>query len=308
MIKRLIISIILIGVSQLIISQEVNFYRDYISNCFYNINPAAAGYEESFVSQISLTKKMIGLKDAPTMQILSNSIKLGGEGFYDDNMFLNRPIIDIADKVGIGLTVFNETNGPARSSGILFAYAYYISLEKGKLALGISGSLSQYQVNSAEFKPIDNNDPILYTENSKILTNFNSGILYLNKGLTIGVSATELIKNESNINPTTSLIVHAGYKQKFYDYLYLEPSSTLFYSVYYKSIADINLRLYYKSHNWIMLTVRDNRSLRLGLGLRILDGLQVIYFYDKNSKESSDMIFSSHTVSIRANIEAFIPN
>jgi hypothetical protein len=119
--------------NQILHAQETSLYNNYFNNNFYNINPAAAGFDGAFISELIASKKWIGLNGSPTNQIFSNSLRLGDEEFYDPNQFINQPFINLAPRVGIGFTIFNETNGPLQHTGAMFAYAYHIYLNNNRL-------------------------------------------------------------------------------------------------------------------------------------------------------------------------------
>ena len=117
MIRKVLFVIILISFTNSLVSQELFLDRNYFANNFYHLNPAAAGIEGEFISQLTVSKKWAGIAGSPAIQSFSNSIKLGGEGFYDEEMFLQKPLFNIAERVGIGVTLFSEASGPLRNTG-----------------------------------------------------------------------------------------------------------------------------------------------------------------------------------------------
>jgi type IX secretion system PorP/SprF family membrane protein len=153
--KQLLSFILLYSFPCFLVAQELDFYRNYMFDNLYNLNPAASGFNGSFISHISVSKKWLGINGSPSTQVFSNSIRLGEEEFYDPNMFLNRPLINIAKRVGLGLTIFNESNGPLYHTGLLFAYAYHLPVQRNRLSFGLSGIITHYRLNTKEFEPID---------------------------------------------------------------------------------------------------------------------------------------------------------
>src|SRR5208283_2242565 len=102
-----------------IYAQEISQLKDYFANSLYNIDPAAAGFNGGFISQLSYSKNWTNLPGSPECQILSNSIRLGEEEFYDPKMFKTKPMINLSNHASLGVTVFNETEGPLQHTGIL---------------------------------------------------------------------------------------------------------------------------------------------------------------------------------------------
>jgi type IX secretion system PorP/SprF family membrane protein len=290
-------------------SQDIRVYNNYIYNNFYNTNPAAAGYDGSFVSQISVTKKWIGIKDSPSTQLFSNSLRLGDEEFYDPNKFVNRPIINMAPRVGLGFSIFNESSGPLRHTGILFAYAYHLSFRENRLSFGLSGLITQYHLNTEEFKPINSNDPVLYYNTSAIVPDINFGALYYNRNMFAGISANSLMNFNNVMDHTKTnpdIMICVGRKFILNYNLKFEPSFFIWRDGHGGFSADINTKLYYRENNWLLLSYQGFGELIAGIGLKITTNIQFCYYYAVNTNGLASYNYGSQSISVKADITGLI--
>lgn len=288
-------------------AQEYGLYRNILFNNLYNLNPAAAGYDGPFFSQVTFSKKWIGINGSPTGQVFSNSIRLGQEDFYDQNMFVNRPLFDIAKRVGVGFTFFNETSGPLQHTGMMFAYAYHIHARNGRFSFGISGIVTQFRLNTFEFKPADEDDPTLYTNTRAVFPDANTGVLYYNSKFFTGLSMNGInlkrTLNHMRIEP--DIVFCAGYKFYINEVTKFEPS--LFLTKYDKGLlTDINLKYYFFKNNWFLISFQTNGEALAGVALNIAKGVQVLYSYSINTAGLATYLQGSHIVSIRADIASVV--
>jgi type IX secretion system PorP/SprF family membrane protein len=309
MLKNSIYLIILFTYLPIVHSQDYSFYSNYQTNNFFNLNSAAAGFDGAFISQISVSTKWMGLADAPTCQVFSNSIRLGEEEFYDPNKFVNRPFINLANRVGLGLTLYNESNGPVRHTGILFAYSNHFPIRNSRLSFGISWIISQYALNTEKFKAVQPNDPYLYTNSSTIVPDVNLGILYYNQMMFMGISVNgvanykEVMDRRKNI---PDFILCGGYKFSLNKLIKFEPSLFVL-NIGQKTISyDINNKLYFKGKNWLILAYRSTGELMPGLGIGIKSWLQMAYNCIIGTGGIESYAYESHQIALRIDISALM--
>jgi type IX secretion system PorP/SprF family membrane protein len=308
MFRSSIFFLLIIYCSQLLQAQEPSMYSNYLCNNFYNINPAAAGFDGSFISQITASKKWVGMNGSPADQVFSNSMRLGEEEFYDPNMFLNRPFINLAPRVGLGFTVFNESNGPLRHTGAMFAYAYHLSLRENRLSFGLSGVISQHFLNTQEFKPV-NPDASLYSNTSSIIPDVNAGIMFYNRNLFTGISANGLVNLNRAMDHTSTfpdIIVCGGYRIIINNFFKVEPSLFIWKYGQGAFSVDVNGKLYFRDKNWLLLSYLGNGEVLTGIGLNLKTGLQICYTYSINTTGLATYNDGSHSISIRADIATLL--
>jgi type IX secretion system PorP/SprF family membrane protein len=288
-------------------AQDLSLYRNYLSNNLYNINPAAAGFDGAFISDLTVSKKWIGMNGSPSGQVFSNSLRLGDEEFYDPNMLLNRPFFHFAPRVGVGLTVFNESSGPLRHTGMVFAYAYHISMRENRLSFGISGILTQYHVSVEEFKPVTEDDPSLYTNSRAVIPDMNFGAMYYNRHLFSGISINGLL----NLNTETglvknypNLVVYGGYKFTINTNIKFEPSLFIMEYGHGTVLPDFTLKLYYRDKNWLAVCYKANAEIETDIGLSIKKGIQLICSYAVSTTGLANYTAGSQSISMRFDLAA----
>jgi type IX secretion system PorP/SprF family membrane protein len=298
-----------LNLSYCLSAQEISLYANYLNNNLYNINPAAAGFNGAFISQLTVSKKWIGINGSPTSELISNSVKLGEEEFYDHDMFLNRPLINLTPRVGLGLSVFNESSGPLRHTGVLFAYAYHIPLRNHRLSFGLSGAVSQYHLNTQEFKPVTSDDPSLYTNTSAIIPAVNFGILYYSRELFAGISANDLVNFNNVMDHTKTfpdIVACGGYKFTIDPNYKFEPS-LFFWKYGQKNFAiDINCKLYFHDKNWLLLSYQGFNEILAGFGLNIKKGIQLYYTYAVSTTGLASYNAGNQSISVRADMTALV--
>lgn len=300
--------LLIINCTLLLKAQETALYSNYLCNNFYNFNPAAAGYDGSFISQLTASKKWMGMNGSPADQVLSNSLRLGEEEFYDPNMFLNRPFINLAPRVGLGFTVFNESSGPLRHTGVMFAYAYHLSLRENRLSFGLSGVISQHFLDTWEFRPV-NPDASLYINTSSIVPDVNAGVLFYNRSLFAGISANGLVNLNKVMDHTRTfpdIIVCGGYKFIINNFFKLEPSLFIWKYGQGAFSVDINTKLYFRDKNWLLISYQGNGEILAGIGLSLKAGLQFCYIYAISTTGLATYNAGSQCISLKANIVALM--
>jgi len=273
------------------------------------LNPAASGLNGSFISQVSVSKKWLGINGSPSTQILSNSIRLGEEGFYDENMFLNRPLFNLAKRVGIGLTIFNESNGPLYHTGLLFAYAYHLPLQKNILSFGMSGLITHYRLDTKQFEPVDEGDPDLYTNNSAWVPDVNIGIMYHNKQFYTGISLISLFNANQimdHIKSDPELVVFGGYKFDINMHIKFEPSIFIWKSGESKVSVDYSAKLYFRNELCFLISYKSNKDISAGFSLNISKGLYFKYSYAINTTGLADFYQGSHYAAISIDIARIV--
>ncbi len=297
--------LILITFSQIIYCQEINQLKDYFSNSLYNLNPAAAGYNGGFITQLSFSKNWTDVPGSPECQVLSNSIRLGEEEFYDPKMFKTKPILNLSNHASLGFTVYNETEGPLQHTGFMAAYAYHIYINDMRLSLGLAGMLTQYNLNTQLFKPADIPDPDLYNNNSAFIPEINFGVMLYNRLFYSGISFNGL-KNFKKImdhqQTQPDVVLFAGNKFILNEKYIFEPSLFLWKYGNGTYSADINAKMYYKDNNWLLFAYHGTGEIIAGIGIGLKQWLQLGYTYNINTSGLSSLLGGSQNITLIANI------
>ncbi len=249
--KKILISILLLTVAGSY-SQELNVpvATQYLADNPYVISPTYAGIGDNFRINLNGYKQWVGVPDAPQSQAL-----------YAD--------FRVLDQSGVGLTLYNDSNGNTRQAGGKLTFAHHIILDyysKQYLSFGISYIYNSFRLNTSDFNPT-NPDPDITDDRSTTNNNFEVGFLYRNKGFYASATATNILKKDLSIdiayepNKLTNYQLYSGYVIDIGNRSELEPSA--FYQYYQsdgRSVTDLNFKYRkfnrYEDYFWVGASYR----------------------------------------------------
>jgi type IX secretion system PorP/SprF family membrane protein len=186
---RKILSILIAGfLSTVAYTQQDAHYTNFMFNKLA-INPAFAGSRE--VSSLTglFRQQWVGFKGAPSTAVLN----------------FHSPMAN--DKVGFGLGVVGDQLGLTRSLDLTMSYSYRIPVGEGKLAVGLSGTVRNFQVDWNKADPTQINDAqIPVSQASKFVPNFGAGVYYYHNRFYAGVSVPKLLNSSIDFRGTSSQI------------------------------------------------------------------------------------------------------
>lgn len=304
--QKIICILLFVFITSLIsFAQEISQLKDYFSNSLYNINPAAAGYNGGFLSQASYSKYWTALPGSPECQVLSTSIRLGEEEFYDPKMFRTKPFVNLSNHVSLGITVFNETEGPLQHTGFMAAYAYHISINNMRLSFGLAGLITQYHLNTELFNPLVQDDPDLYTNTTAFVPDVNFGVMLYNRLLYLGISANGLANFDKILDhqqDQPDIVLFCGNKFITNNLFSFEPSMFVWRYGQGSLSTDFNLKIYYQEDNWLLIGHHGNNELLAGIGIGLIHGLQLGYVYSLLNNGLTNYLAGSQNITLVANI------
>ncbi|MDG1476380.1 MAG: type IX secretion system membrane protein PorP/SprF [Vicingaceae bacterium] len=183
--------IIIIGIALLAglstYAQQEAMFTHYMFNTLA-INPAYAGSRDALTVTALHRSQWVGFEGAPTTQTLT----------------LHAPVMN--EKIGLGLSVFNDKIGPLNTTAIYADFAYKIKVsEKGKLAFGLKGGINLLQGDLNTLQLEDGSDES-FTNNieSDMLPNFGFGMYYSTSKWYVGLSTPKLLENTFGDNTSTT--------------------------------------------------------------------------------------------------------
>ena len=178
------------------IAQQLPLFSQYFYNRFL-YNPAFTGVESKSSAYLIHRSQW---KDIP-----------GGPVTYA--LTVDGPVA--SNKIGLGLSLFNDQLDIFSRSGLYSSYSYRFQLaEDHDLTLGLSGGVIDNKIDFSKSNAHDANDPLLYNQNQrKVTVDASFGVGYFWKDLSVGVSMPQLLGNkikylESNTNVYTTLKRH----------------------------------------------------------------------------------------------------
>ncbi|WP_432410695.1 PorP/SprF family type IX secretion system membrane protein [Rasiella sp. SM2506] len=256
---RKIIKYILVLLAFQSYSQELNLpvFSQYLADNDFVVSPTFAGIGDNFRVRANGLMQWVGIKDAPQNQAL-----------YAD--------IRIANRTGVGFSMYNDKNGNTRQQGFKISYAHHLILDyktKQYLSLGISYNMNSFKIDIENFETtydIPFIDPSIRDNRKTTNINFDVGALYRFRTFFMSFNANNLLQkdteNFTGFEPQSllNLQLYTGYVIKSENYSQFEPS--VFYQLFasdQRSSTDINLK--YRKFN------RDNDYFWVGGSYRFLN-------------------------------------
>ena len=270
------------------------------------VNPATAGSEFIPVAALSYRKQWVGVSHSPFSLIASTSMRIGNFDFYNPKMMINKSNFRSRERMGIGLGIYADQNGPLGIRGINMAYAHHIKLENSYLALGISANIEQSLQNGTSWDPIDPNDPLLPPlKESYFAFNANSGVYYYGEEYFIGLAVNHLLPLENRLEPGKKVkqdyMLNGGYIFRKNEPLKLEPSINLRYLDYETFEFDIRAKLYIQHIHWIALSYRSYKALSLATGIR-MNRFYLAYDFELNLSSMVKYNAGTHGIHLGINL------
>jgi type IX secretion system PorP/SprF family membrane protein len=214
--------------------QELNlpvFTQELADNNFV-VSPTYAGIGDNLKIRANGLTQWVGIKDAPENQSL-----------YAD--------FRIADRSGVGISLYNDSNGNTSQTGAKFSFAHHLILDyysKQYLSFGISYNFNTIKFDISDFTDGTDTaitDPSVTDNRSNNNNNFDVGILYRNKGFFFSFNANNVL--EKNLN---ALIAAS------------EPQLLLNYQIYSGFVfkSPNNSRVEFEPSVYYQMFTSDNRS------------------------------------------------
>lgn len=226
-------------------SQELQLpvFTQYLADNHFVLSPTFAGIGDNLRIRANGLTQWVGIKNAPQNQSL-----------YADFRIRNRS--------GIGLSLYNDSNGNTSQTGAKFSFAHHIILDyysKQYLSFGLSYNINSFKIDISKFNTT-HEIPILVPSiiNNRSISNnnFDVGLLYRNKGFYMSFNATNVLPKSidrfTGIEPSLILNyqLYSGYliKNSYNRNVEIEPS--IFFQYFagdQRSTTDINIK--YRRYN-----------------------------------------------------------
>ncbi|TRX32075.1 type IX secretion system membrane protein PorP/SprF [Flavobacterium sp. ZT3R18] len=237
--KKIVICFLLLTVASSY-SQELNapVATQYLADNPFVISPTYAGIGDNFRVNLNGYKQWVGIENAPQNQSL-----------YAD--------FRVLDKSGVGLTLYNDSNGNTHQAGGKLSFSHHIILDyysKQYLSFGISYIYNSFRLDLPNSTP-STNDPGITDNRATTNNNFEIGFLYRFKNFYASATATNILQKNLDFTTTklepnllTNYQLYSGYVFDSGNRSELEPS--VFYQLYQsdgRSVTDFNLK--YRKYN-----------------------------------------------------------
>lgn len=182
--------------------ETLPIYQQYLFDGEFLFNPAHLGKTDDFVLNANYQKQFLKLEESPNIQ------SLGAHA----NVF---------DRVGAGITLFRDQNGPVSSHGFGFGASYFVPLgddgRKDQFSFGTAVNFYNMSFDWSKINALNLNDPLLGGNNSIFLVYANLGLQASYRNFFAGVSLVDIPLKEdraivNGIEPTpTKFFINGGY-------------------------------------------------------------------------------------------------
>ncbi|WP_282123526.1 PorP/SprF family type IX secretion system membrane protein [Algibacter mikhailovii] len=315
--KRKLIIYLLLLVLTRGYGQELNLpvFTQYLADNNFVISPTYAGIGDNLKIRANGLTQWAGIDGAPDNQSLYGDVR-------------------IADRSGVGLSLYNDKNGNTRQTGIKFSFAHHLILDyysKQYLSFGISFNINTFRIDYENFDggtQHPNLDPFVTDDRGMSNNNFDVGFLYRNKGLFFSFNASNILKKNLDENlrvqePRLLLNyqVYSGYTFKGRKGSRLEFEPSLFYQMFSsdsRSSTDVNfkIRKYNRKEDYLWAGVsyrflNDQLFKPLNVGPMVGFQKSLFYFgyaYQITTNQLASYNSGTHVVTIGLNFLQGISN
>lgn len=315
-IQKLVIYLFILTIAKSY-SQELNLpvFTQYLADNDFVVSPTYAGIGDNLKIRANGLTQWVGIKNAPDNQSL-----------YAD--------FRIADRSGIGVSFYNDSNGNTIQSGAKFSFAHHLILDyysKQYLSFGISYNFNNFRIDINNFNTSYENpiiDPFITDDRKTINHNFDIGFLYRLKGFFLSVNANNLLDKDFDSserafepNLLMNYQIYSGYRFRGPKKSGLEFEPSIFYQMFTsdkRSSTDLNFKFRKYNRNedyyWAGISYRFlNDQLLKPLNIGPMVGFQksIVYFgyaYQITTNELSVFNSGTHVVTIGLNFLQGISN
>lgn len=267
-------------------------FSQYMFNEMF-INPAYAGSREQISATMVYRNQWVGLEGAPKTQTAS----------------IHGPLMN--KKLGLGLTVMNESIGVTKQLSVYGNYAYRIQVgSNGAFAMGLQAGFINHQENLSEVITNEENDnEFLFNTPRVVLPNAGYGMYYNTPKFYVGLSIPRMFKNE--VAGDGSSDVTNSFEFKYWHYYltsgYVFPVSEnvkMKPSVMIKAVqgaplnADVTLQALFMDVFWLGISYRTEDSFSALGTFQVTPKLRIGYSYDYTTTELSNYSNGTHEINL----------
>jgi type IX secretion system PorP/SprF family membrane protein len=214
--------------------ESLPYYQQYLLDGEFLFNPAQYGKTDYVQLNANYHKQFDKFSDSPNTQ----SIGINGNFF---------------DRVGAGLSIFRDSNGPISAGGITAGASYFIPLSsegdrKDQFSFGTSVSFYNMNFDYTSVNVEDGYDPLLIGKEGNIFmayANFGAAATYRNIFAGVSVNDIALSNDKAIVNgiepSPIKFFLNLGYDWHFADNIFVTPSALINLNTNSTRMIDYNL-------------------------------------------------------------------
>jgi len=285
--KYFLLLILLLFIKIKINSQQFTVLSQTNTNG-YILNPAFAGYDGRTSINFLARKDYIGFYENTPQTFSFNfhtrilkskrDVKLLSSG----KRILKEPT---SGRVGFGGGIFDDENSAIRRLSLNFTYAYHIFIRNSQLSFGLSGLITQFNINKEKAVLKNPEEDPLYGLIGKttFIPDASLGINFITYKYQIGFSVSQIFQSKIKIISNNEFSGSKDVRLKRYfcviasynDYFKYNPQweynleFILRSNDYLYSVSDFILKFNYKQEYWFGMSYRTNNTLIFHLGTKV---------------------------------------
>jgi type IX secretion system PorP/SprF family membrane protein len=268
-------------------AQQDAMYSQYMFN-YLLVNPGYAGSRDVLSLTGMYRRQWVNIPGAPSTMSFSGDMPLANE------------------RMGLGLTMFNDKVGIESNSGVYASYAYRIRLtQKGTLSFGANLGFTQYSANLADVAQPNPNDPAFGSNIREFNPNFGFGMFYSTDKFYISLSLPHILNSKLvNLEELRSRMkkhyfLGMGYVVGLSPNVKLKPSFLLKVVEGAPIQTDFNLNVWFVDKLGIGASYRTGDAIVALLEFQATTGLRIGYAYDITTSELAKYTSGTHEIMVR---------
>lgn len=248
----------------------------YIADNPFLLSPTYAGVGDHIKVRLNGLTQWVGIEDAPDTQTLAADARIG-------------------NRSGIGVLMFNDSNGNTRQRGARVSFAHHLTLDRYDdefLSLGLSYNFNQFRIDVENFTA--QNGQLPTDDRSTINHNFDIGVLYRLDKFYLSLNASNILpkNNLANFNPINepntlrNYYAYLGYSFSKNKNSKIEVEPSAFFQLFEsdgRSVTDLNVKFRFhdfEDYYYLGVTYRFlNDQLGTPLYIAPIAGLKKNNFY-----------------------------
>lgn len=297
-------------------SQELNLpvFTQYLADNHFVVAPTFAGIGDNLKIRANGLTQWVGIKDAPDNQSV-----------YAD--------FRIASQSGVGISLYNDSNGNTRQTGMKISFAHHLILDyysKQYLSFGMSYNINNFKIDIDKFNTtyeIPILDPSITDNRFVSNNNFDVGFLYRNKAYYLSLNASNILnKNADRFSGVEPVLlrnyqVYSGYTFRSRENSRIEYEPSVFYQYFAsdgRSSTDVNIKYRkfnrYEDYFWAGISYRflnDQFFKPLNLGPMVGFKKSNFYFgysYQITTNQFASLNSGTHVITVGLDFFAGISN
>ena len=289
---KLVVAALLLTQVQFAHAQLEPQFTQYMFNEMF-INPAYAGSREAIALTAAYRNQWVGIDGAPVTETVSAHAPLRNK------------------KIGLGLSILNESIGVTHDIGAFANYAYRIPTNaENTLSFGLQAGVLSHREQLLEVKTQDYGDNSFIANTPQLtLPNAGFGVYYSSKKFYVGLSIPRLMQNKIDI--TSAKMVTSKVNIPYWHYYFmggyvydLTEGIKLKPSVMVKAVsgapleADIGLHALFNEVFWIGASYRTKDSWAAVTSFQITKQLRMGYSYDYSTTGLQKYNSGTHEITL----------